>query len=130
MIQSWFYGLGEKYGVDPLVFGSIYLGGIPFLYAALGWAIFNARRRRPVFVPLLLAGLCFVSSYVYVIAAGRKGRTKSLDVAPLIAGRRQEVKDGAPLVLKPYCTSMGVMKMMFFIESAPHRRPHGFRRSE
>ena len=71
MIQSWFYGLGEKYGVDPLVFGSIYLGGIPFLYAALGWAIFNARRRRPVFVPLLLAGLCFVSSYVYVIAAGR-----------------------------------------------------------
>lgn len=69
--KEWFLGLGENYGVNPYIFGGIYVGAIPLFFLCLGWTIKNIRRNRPFAVPLLLTGLCFVSAYIYLIIAGK-----------------------------------------------------------
>ena len=63
--------LGAQYGVDPLVFGAIYIGAIPFFLLSIGWLVRRARARRSIVVPTLSAGLFFVSSYLYLAIAGR-----------------------------------------------------------
>lgn len=69
--KQWFLGLGGKYGVNPIVFGSIYLGAIPFFSLSIAWMIRNLRRRRSPVVPAMCASFCFVSAYIYLLIAGR-----------------------------------------------------------
>lgn len=71
VLRDWFLGLGDAYGVDPLVFGAIYVGAIPFFTASVAWLVRNARRGRSVAVPALAAGFFFVSAYLYLIVVGR-----------------------------------------------------------
>jgi hypothetical protein len=70
-IRNWFFGLGERYGVNPLVFGSIYVGAIPFFSLSIAWLVRNVRRRRSPVVPILCASFCFVSAYLYLLFAGK-----------------------------------------------------------
>lgn len=70
-VREWFFGLGAEYGVDPLVFGTIYVAAIPFFTASVAWLVRNARRGRSIVAPALAAGFCFVSAYLYLIVAGR-----------------------------------------------------------
>lgn len=70
-LRDWFLGLGAAYGVDPIVFGAIYVGAIPFFTASVAWLVRNARLGRSVVVPALAAGFFFVSAYLYLIVAGR-----------------------------------------------------------
>ena len=69
-IHNWFLGLGAQYGVDPIVFGAIYVGAIPFFLMSIGWLVRRLRARQPIVLPVLCAGLCFVSSYLYLAVAG------------------------------------------------------------
>ena len=69
--QGWFLGLGRDYGVDPLIFGSIYVGAIPLFTLSLAWLVRRLRARRPIVAPLLASGLFFVSAYLYLAIAGR-----------------------------------------------------------
>lgn len=69
--KEWFLGLGENYGVNPYIFGGIYIGAIPFFFLCLTWTIRNIRRKKPFVVPLLLTGCCFISAYVYLLVAGK-----------------------------------------------------------
>ena len=71
VFKDWFIGLGEKYNVNPLIFGSIYVGAIPFFFASVAWLIKNIRNKKPVFVPVLTASSFFVSAYLYLIIAGK-----------------------------------------------------------
>lgn len=68
---EWFNGLGEQYGVNPLIFGSIYVGAIPFFTICLGWLIKNIKQKKPFALPALLAGFFFISAYLYLIIAGQ-----------------------------------------------------------
>ena len=70
-VRDWFLGLGAAYGVDPVIFGIIYVGAIPFFTLSVGWLVRNARRGESVVVPALLAGFFFVSAYLYLAIAGR-----------------------------------------------------------
>ncbi len=70
-IKEWFLGLGEKYGVNPYIFGAIYVGAIPFFFLCLGWTIKNMRRKKPFVLPLLLTGFFFISAYLYLIIVGK-----------------------------------------------------------
>lgn len=70
-VQEWFLGLGAQYGVNPLVFGVIYVGAIPFFTASLAWLIRNLRRGRPVVLPALSASFFFISAYLYLLVAGQ-----------------------------------------------------------
>ncbi|RMH70091.1 MAG: hypothetical protein D6685_00520 [Bacteroidetes bacterium] len=70
-LQDWFLGLGAQYGVNPLLFGAIYVGAIPFFTLSLAWLVRNLRQQKPVVLPILSAGFCFVSAYLYLLIAGR-----------------------------------------------------------
>jgi thiol:disulfide interchange protein len=70
-IHSWFLGLGAQYGVNPYIFGSIYVGAIPFFLASIAWLIRRRTQQRSITVPALCAGTCFVSAYVYLAIVGR-----------------------------------------------------------
>jgi len=70
-INTWFMGLGSRYGVDPLIFGAIYVGAIPFFTLSLAWLVKNLKEKKPVILPAVLTGFFFISAYLYLIAAGR-----------------------------------------------------------
>lgn len=69
--KEWFLSLGDKYNVNPYIFGSIYIGAIPFFLVCLRWTIANVRKKKPFVLPLLLTGFCFISAYLYLIIAGK-----------------------------------------------------------
>ena len=71
VLQDWFFGLGAEYGVNPLVFGLIYVGAIPFFTASIAWLVRNLRRGRPIALPAMCASFCFVSAYLYLAVAGK-----------------------------------------------------------
>jgi hypothetical protein len=69
--KDWFLGLGRQYGVNPLIFGAIYVGAIPFFSLSIAWLIRNFRRGRSIVLPILCASFCFVSAYLYLLIAGK-----------------------------------------------------------
>lgn len=70
-IKIWFLGLGEQYGVNPIIFGSIYVGAIPFFTISIAWLVKNYRNNKSIVLPALCATGCFISAYVYLIMVGR-----------------------------------------------------------
>ena len=70
-INQWFLSLGAEYGVNPYIFGAIYVGAIPFFLASIAWLVKRARAGRSTVVPTLVAGFFFVSAYLYLAIAGR-----------------------------------------------------------
>ncbi len=69
--KEWFLSLGENYGVNPYIFGAIYIGAIPFFFLCLGWTIKNIKQKKPFVLPVMLTGFCFVSAYLYLIIVGK-----------------------------------------------------------
>ena len=67
---SWFFGLGEKYGVDPIIFGSIYVGTIPLFFLSVAWFLSAKRNGKSTALPVFSAGFWFISSYLYLFIAG------------------------------------------------------------
>ena len=70
-IQEWFLSLGEEYGVNPVIFGIIYVGAIPFFTISVGWLIRNLRQKKSIVLPALSASFFFISAYLYLIVAGK-----------------------------------------------------------
>jgi len=70
-IQNWFLSLGTEYGVNPFIFGAIYVGAIPFFSFSIGWLIRNYRQGKSVVLPALSAMFFFISAYIYLIFAGK-----------------------------------------------------------
>jgi hypothetical protein len=69
--KEWFFDLGDKYNVNPYLFGGIYIGAIPLFFLCLGWTIKNIKSKKSFALPLFLTGCCFVSAYVYLIIVGK-----------------------------------------------------------
>jgi hypothetical protein len=69
-ITEWFLGLSDEYGVNPFIFGGIYVGAIPFFTLSVAWIIKNYRAEKSITLPVLSASACFVSAYVYLMIAG------------------------------------------------------------
>lgn len=70
-IQNWFLSLGTEYGVNPFIFGAIYVGAIPFFSLSIGRLIQNYRKGRSIVLPTLSAMFFFVSAYIYLMFAGK-----------------------------------------------------------
>jgi len=68
--KDWFFSLGAQYGVDPIIFGSISVGAIPFFWLSVAWLVRNLRQGRSPFLPVVATGLCVLSAYVYLFIAG------------------------------------------------------------
>lgn len=69
--KVWFLSLGEKYNVNPIIFGSIYVGAIPFFFASLAWLVRRIKSRKPIVLPVMLTAFFFISAYLYLLIAGR-----------------------------------------------------------
>ena len=69
-INEWFLGLGAQYGVNPYIFGGIYVAAIPFFLLSVGWLVKRARNGKSTVLPTMLAGFFFVSAYIYLAIAG------------------------------------------------------------
>ncbi|RJY08624.1 hypothetical protein [Aurantiacibacter aquimixticola] len=69
--MDWFLSLGENYGVNPWIFGAIYIGAIPFFIASVAWLVKRAKAGKSTVLPTMLAGFFFVSAYLYLAIAGR-----------------------------------------------------------
>ncbi|MFQ5571455.1 MAG: hypothetical protein ACE5G0_17390 [Rhodothermales bacterium] len=70
-VTEWFLGLGERYGVNPILFGSIYVGAIPFFTWSVTRLVRNLRKGRSIVWPALSASFFFISAYLYLLVAGR-----------------------------------------------------------
>jgi hypothetical protein len=71
IFKEWFLGLGQKYNVNPYIFGGIYIGAIPFFFLSLAWTIKKIKNKKSFVLPLLLTGFCFISAYLYLIIVGK-----------------------------------------------------------
>ncbi len=69
-ILSWFMSLGDQYGVNPIIFGLIYIGAIPFFTLSIAWLGRNYSKGFSIVMPVLSASFFFVSAYLYLIIAG------------------------------------------------------------
>ena len=67
---TWFMSLGEDYGVNPLIFGVIYVGAIPFFSLSVIWLGYNFKRGVSIGLPAISATFFFISAYLYLIIAG------------------------------------------------------------
>lgn len=71
IFKDWFLSLGNKYNVNPYIFGSIYFGAIPVFFFFLSRTIKNIKSKKSYAMPLLLTCLSFISAYLYLIIAGK-----------------------------------------------------------
>jgi hypothetical protein len=69
--KTWFFSLGAEYGVDPIIFGAIYVGAIPFFLVSIGWLLRRRRAGKSIVLPSMCAGFCFVAAYLYLAIVGR-----------------------------------------------------------
>jgi len=70
-LQAWFLSFGTEYGVDPVIFGVIYVGAIPFFMASIAWFVRNKKAKKSIVLPTLFAGFFFISAYLYLAVAGK-----------------------------------------------------------
>jgi ABC-type Co2+ transport system permease subunit len=71
MFKEWFLSLGEKYNVNPYIFGGIYVGAIPFFFLSLYWLTKNIKSKKSIILPVLSTSFFFVSAYLYLVIAGK-----------------------------------------------------------
>ena len=68
--MGWFMSLSDNYGVNPFIFGGIYVGAIPFFTLSVAWIVRNYKRGESIVLPVLFTSFFFVSAYLYLIIAG------------------------------------------------------------
>jgi hypothetical protein len=59
-LNTWFFSLSENYGVNPFIFGGIYIGAIPFFTVSVAWIVRNYKRGFSIVIPILSANFFFV----------------------------------------------------------------------
>jgi hypothetical protein len=72
-MQDWLASisaLADSYGVNLIIFASIYIGAIPVFWVGVAWIVRNLRKKISITVPVLFTGVVTISSYLYVIAVG------------------------------------------------------------
>lgn len=64
------YALAERYGVNPVIFGVLYFGSMPFFALSSAWWLRRWRQKRSTLLPMLTTGVLFIGAYLYVLVAG------------------------------------------------------------
>lgn len=67
----WLLELGERYGVNPVVYAVIYVGAAPFFFGSLAWLVRSLRHGRDLALPLVSTAFFFSAPTLYVFLAGR-----------------------------------------------------------
>ncbi|MEM6746900.1 MAG: hypothetical protein AAF608_05720 [Pseudomonadota bacterium] len=62
--------LSATYNVNPVIFGILYVGGIPLFVGAGAWLANRARQKKPITVQALLLLYLAIQPYLYVAIFG------------------------------------------------------------
>ncbi len=62
--------LSATYNVNPVIFGILYVGGIPLFLAAGAWLANRARQKKPITVQAMLLLYLAIQPYLYVAVFG------------------------------------------------------------
>jgi hypothetical protein len=68
---EWLTGLGDEYGVDPLVYAILYVGSAPLFFGSLAWLVRGLRRQHGILLPAVATAVFFSLPTLYVLVAGR-----------------------------------------------------------
>lgn len=71
IVTDWVLGLGNEYGVNPILFGTLYILSIPPYLVSIGWVVRNYRTEKPLMLPIFSTGFFFIAPAIYLVAAGR-----------------------------------------------------------
>lgn len=63
--------LGAQYGVNPFVFGVLYLAHHPLFWGTMAWLAARARRKQPIRLQVVLGVVFWFMPYAYVFLFGR-----------------------------------------------------------
>lgn len=69
-LNQYIVELSQTYSVNPLIFGVLYIGGIPLFLGVIAWLAKRARAKKPVTVQALLALYLAIQPYLYVAVFG------------------------------------------------------------
>ncbi|NRA28702.1 MAG: hypothetical protein HRU11_00455 [Parvularculaceae bacterium] len=69
-INAFVLSLSENYGVNPWIFGVLYIGGIPLFLGVTAWLVARLRQKKSITVQAILAGYLAIQPYVYVALVG------------------------------------------------------------
>lgn len=81
-----FLQLGDQYGVDPVVFGALYLAHHPLFWGTMAWLAACVRRKRPVAAPVALGVFFWLMPYAYVFLFGHGLPWWAWGVALIVVG--------------------------------------------
>lgn len=70
-MTDWVFGLGDEYGVNPVLFGMLYLLSIPPYLISIGWIVSRYRKKKPLTLPIFSTGFFFIAPALYLVVAGR-----------------------------------------------------------
>ena len=70
-VEPWITEIGLNYGVNPVVFGILYLASTPPYLVSIGWIIRNYRRNKSLTLPLISTGIFFIVPALYLLISGR-----------------------------------------------------------
>ena len=62
---------GDAHGVNPWVFGTLYLIHHPLFWGTMAWLAVCVRRKRPVAVLVILGVVFWTMPYAYILLFGR-----------------------------------------------------------
>lgn len=62
--------LSTTYNVNPIIFGVLYVGGIPLFLGVAGWLANRARQKKSITVQALLLLFLAIQPYLYVALFG------------------------------------------------------------
>ncbi len=73
MTQLWHHllQLGRDHGVNPWLFGALYLSHHPLFWGTMAWLAVRVRRKRPVAGVVALGVFFWTMPYAYVLLFGR-----------------------------------------------------------
>ncbi len=69
-VVNYYKMVGEKYGVDPVIFVGIHIVATPLFALTVGWLIYNTKRKKPLVLPIIISTLVFNAATIYLVIFG------------------------------------------------------------
>ena len=87
--------LGREHGVNPLLFGTLYLAHHPLFWGTMAWLAARVRQKRPVALQVALGVFFWLMPYAYVVVFGHAlpWWAYALALAALVLGGPHAVKE-------------------------------------
>lgn len=70
-VWGWIQSLSENHNVNPVVFGSLYIGSYPPYIASIAWFIQSFRKKRGLVWPLISVLFWFIMPALYIMIFGK-----------------------------------------------------------